>query len=273
MSDLDARLTTSADTMLLQEYTRMAGLESRLWWYRSLHADLLDLITEVFASQHEIRIVDAGCGTGGLLVFLREHGYLNCIGLDSSALAIDFCRNRALTVLQGSITDNSMLEQAGKADVIISMDVICSLADDQLRISFINNSYRQLREGGLLIIQTPAFPCLAGIHDLAVGVKKRFTARSMRDLLNQTDVKDYVLRYRLVLLTPVVLIMRTLQRLQLLFNSTSRIESDVKLPVNLINSMLFGLQRLEDRFLSMRPFGTSLQILVRKQASDNDNSA
>ncbi len=257
-------------TMLEAEYARMAAVETTHWWYTSLHQDVLDMIQGAFGNDRGIRILDAGCGTGGLLRFLRRHGYEHCLGLDLSGIAVNFCRQQGLDVVQGSIADAGLLRQAGKANVIVSMDVICSLPDDQQRMDFLRNAHDQLHDGGLLIVQTPAFPCLGGIHDLAVGVNKRFTGDGMRSLLVQAGIDDYRLRYRLVLLTPLVFLVRGLQRLRMKFGGAARIESDVKLPPSAFNSLLYRLQRMEDRWLGLRPFGTSLQILVRKTGGSHE---
>jgi SAM-dependent methyltransferase len=250
--------------MLESEYHRMAQLESGLWWYRSLHADLLDMIHAHFGTRRDLRILDAGCGTGGFLRHLRGAGYHDCVGLDISPLAVAFCREDGLDVAQGSIADASALSARGKADLIVAMDVICSLPDDSQRVEFLRAASRQLNPGGLIIAQTPAFSALRGIHDLAVGVNKRYTKSGMRKLLALADIDSARLRYRLMLLTPLVLLARSLQRLRLRFARDVAIESDVKMPPALVNSLLFHLQRSEDRFLPWRPFGTSLQVCVTK---------
>jgi len=254
----------ASSVMLASEYPRMAAVEADMWWFTSLHADLLDVIREHFGQEKNIRILDAGCGTGGFLRYARRRGYANCKGLDFSPLAVDYCRQQGLDVLQGSITDKQALANAGKADVIVAIDVICSLPDEQQRIDFFREANELLNDGGLLLVQTPAFRCLGGIHDLAVGVNRRYTKTEVQLLLQHAGIQNCRLRYRLLLLAPLVLLKRTLQRLQLGFRSNVAIESDVKMPSALLNSLLFHLQRMEDKWLPFRPFGSSLQILIKK---------
>lgn len=254
----------SSTAMLESEYLRMAQVEADMWWYTSLHADLLDMIRQHFGNDRNIRILDAGCGTGGFLRFLRHHGYARSTGLDLSPLAVDFCRQQGLDVLQGSVADTAALTRAGAADLIVTMDVICSLPNEQQRIEFFQAASRLLNTGGLLVVQTPAFRCLGGIHDLAVGVNKRYTKGEMHALLKRAGISAGSLRYRLFLLAPLMFVVRGLQRLQLRFRSKPTIESDVKMPPAIVNTILFHLQRMEDRWLPLRPFGASLQILVKK---------
>ena len=44
------------------EYALMAAAEDDMWWYRALHARLLEKLEGVHG-----RVLDAGCGTGGFL--------------------------------------------------------------------------------------------------------------------------------------------------------------------------------------------------------------
>ena len=52
-----------------REYERMHALEGRLWWYRGLHGLMVDLVETMTAGRTR-PLLDAGCGTGGLLAAL-----------------------------------------------------------------------------------------------------------------------------------------------------------------------------------------------------------
>jgi SAM-dependent methyltransferase len=250
--------------MLEAEYFRMAEVEAEMWWYTSLHASLLATIRKYFGENRQLRILDAGCGTGGFLRYLQRCGYANSIGVDISDIAVEFSRKQGFSVIQGSIADPAVLRQVGRIDVIVSLDVICSLPDEAARVSFLQQALCLLNDRGLMLIQTPAFASLGGIHDIAVGVNKRYTKAQMHRVLEQAGIRFYCLRYRLVLLTPVVLLVRSLQRWRLKRGGRVAIESDVKMPSRFVNKLLALLQQVEDRWWPWRPFGTSLQILISK---------
>jgi 2-polyprenyl-3-methyl-5-hydroxy-6-metoxy-1,4-benzoquinol methylase len=264
MTDSMVRQPAASTEMFEAEYFRMAEVEAQMWWYTSLHASLLDTIQREFGANKQLRILDAGCGTGGFLRYLRHHGYSNTVGVDISDIAVQFSRKQGFEIIKGSIADRAVLERIGKVDVIVSMDVICSLPTEQERVVFFREAEHLLNNGGLMIVQTPAFSCLGGIHDMAVGVNKRYTKTEMRRLLEDAGVTHYSLHYRLMLLTPMVLLVRTAQRLRLKLGKDVPIESDVEMPSPVMNALLSRLQRLEDRWLPLRPFGTSLQILISK---------
>lgn len=247
------------------EYHRMAAVEAEMWWYRSLHEDLLRQIQEKHGHNRALRILDAGCGTGGFLRYLRERGYPNLLGVDISPIAVGFCRNQGFEVMQGSIADPGLYPRLGSFDVVVSMDVICSLPSEEERAVFFRAAHQALKDGGILLVQTPAFKVLGGIHDIAVSVHHRYSKPEMKRLLERAGIPSPRLGYRLVLLTPLILAARLVQRLKLrLQGEAVKIESDVEMPAGFVNAFLLRLQRFEDRRLPWKPFGTSLQIRVEK---------
>lgn len=74
-----------------EEYRRMFEVEQKLWWYGRLHRMVLKNIRQQFEDR-QIRILDAACGTGGLLSYLHAKGYKNCSGFDASAHAVKFSK-------------------------------------------------------------------------------------------------------------------------------------------------------------------------------------
>src|SRR5687768_1313002 len=108
----------AASTEMLElEYFRMAAVEAEMWWYTSLHACLLAAIQDSFGANKEIRILDAGCGTGGFLRYLRHHGYTNSVGIDIANIAVELSRKQGFEVIKGSIAERPVLERIGKVDV------------------------------------------------------------------------------------------------------------------------------------------------------------
>jgi SAM-dependent methyltransferase len=69
---------------------------------------------------HPQTLVDVGCGTGALLVELRERGVAVC-GLEYAAAAIDLCRARGLDVLKFDLERESGFDR--RCDVVVSTEV------------------------------------------------------------------------------------------------------------------------------------------------------
>jgi len=152
-----------------QEYTRMAEVESTLWWYQALHHLVLAAI-RAHAAAADPQILDAGCGTGGLMQFLRAHGLRHLLGFDVAEHAVAWCRKRDLDVRQGNLLDIGTLHAERSADVIISNDTLYFLDRDQ-QASVVRQCEAILRPGGLLILNVPALRAFAGIHDISVGIR------------------------------------------------------------------------------------------------------
>ena len=101
----------------------MAKVEKSHWWYRTLHNLVLDTLKSHFDSK-EIRLVDAGCGTGGLIQKLTTAGYVNATGFDISEHAIAWGERRGLPVTTWSLTDLGSFNAPEQYDAIISNDTL-----------------------------------------------------------------------------------------------------------------------------------------------------
>src|SRR5437763_1812935 len=87
------------------EYDKLDRLEDRMWWFAATHANLIMLAHRFGASAAPRRILDAGCGTGGLLAKLAAAvGASMVIGLDADESAGDRARAKsARPVCRGSV--------------------------------------------------------------------------------------------------------------------------------------------------------------------------
>src|SRR5712671_3673589 len=142
-----------------QEYTRMAAVEGTLWWYRALHHLVLDTIRSLLPAA-DPEILDAGCGTGGMALFLRAQGLRNVRGFDLSADAVAWCRKRDLDVRPGNLLDIGTLYPERSADVIVSNDTLYFLDHGQQE-SVVRQCAGILRPGGLLLLNLPALRAFA----------------------------------------------------------------------------------------------------------------
>lgn len=251
-----------------EEYEKMFQVEEQLWWYRILHEHVLTHIQKRFGARRDIRILDAGCGTGGLMHFLRRHGYLFLQGVDGSEDAVAFCRERGLFVEQVNLNHLATyfpVDTKPSFDVIICNDVFCYFDDTALR-QLLHELGSLLTPEGILITNNNAFHVFKGAHDLAVGSTRRFTERDFLRLLPATGLAIQFSTYWSLLLSPLILLARQLQNLQLRFGkSSAEPPSDVYLPQEWINTLLYQVVRIERRFLTRTPFGSSLfMVLVRK---------
>ena len=57
-----------------EEYKKMSIVEQSHWWYKILHKLVLDTLIQHLPSKDSI-ILDAGCGSGGLINYLNLYEY------------------------------------------------------------------------------------------------------------------------------------------------------------------------------------------------------
>lgn len=239
------------------EYLRMAALEDTMWWYRGLHDALLARI-ERLGLAPGARILDAGCGTGGLLRRCREaFPDLQFFGIefDFEAAALAAEKSRA-TVINGTV--NSLPFPAGSIDAIVSADVLCHRAVDE-RAALLE-FFRCLRPGGSLLLHAPAYEWLRSSHDRYVHDARRYTASALRARAAASGFKVARAGYWNSVLFPLMgAYRRTVGR--------ARAASDVRAYPPWIDRPFYGVMRIERRLESAGlriPFGGSTWLWAKK---------
>jgi SAM-dependent methyltransferase len=244
------------------EYKAMATCEGSLWWYKCLHDLTLNTLAAYQVSK-DSSILDAGCGTGGLLTKLLSKGYTNLSGFDLSEDAIDYASKA--THLDLKIHDITSLVQhydANSFDIIMSHDIVCLLPPDK-DAEAINQLFRILKPGGILMMNLPALSAFQGTHDLAVGITKRYSKSAIRALIGWRGNIENMVYWPFALSIPIYFT-RLAQRTQLKIGSEKPIISDVKMINKTLNSIFYKVSTLENNILKSKPWGSSLFITVKK---------
>ena len=239
----------------------MFRLEGQLWWYRILHERVETVLQQHFGNRWDMHILDVGCGTGGLLGFLRQRGYTNLHGLDGSADAVAFCQERNLPVMLLNLNELAGFEPQTQYDAIVCNDVFCYFTDAGLS-PLIEQIARRLKPTGVLISNNNAFDAFRGQHDVAVGSMRRFVRADFDRLLPLAGLQIQTATYWSFLLSPMILLMRQWQNWQLKTGWRDQDDalSDVYLPPAWLNETLYRLVRTEQKWLPRTPFGSSLFI-------------
>ncbi len=98
-------------------------------------------------------ILEAACGSGKLLRFLREQGYTNVAGVDISPEQVSLAKQVTENVVETNVLD--FLESTEKRyDLIIGLDIIEHFTKDEA-LRFLKACFETMKPGGRLILQTP----------------------------------------------------------------------------------------------------------------------
>jgi SAM-dependent methyltransferase len=253
----------SEQTMLMypDEYRVMFEIEDDYWWYRGLRELIRNLLAQ-YAPESSSRpmILDVGCGTGANLKLLQSYG--DAIGVDISERAIGFCRARG-------IPENRMFFASAvdlpfprdQFDLAVSFEVLCNLQDDAPAFREIG---RVLKPGARFIVGLPAYEWLWSEHDVAVGHKRRYNARGLRERLSSAGFQIDRVTYANSVLFPLIAAVRLLGRRAKVKEDTAH--SDLVPLPRLINAVLTLLFVAEMRAISRVnfPFGVTLIAVARK---------
>jgi SAM-dependent methyltransferase len=249
-----------------EEYRMMFEAEEKLWWYSILHEKVLAEIVKKFGQNKQIKILDAGCGTGGLMTFLIKNGYSNIQGFDYSEDAVSFCKERKLNVQKIDITNFHSNFEDNLFDVIVNDDVVYQFENSIIQNIFFTFQ-NKLKTSGIIITNNNAFKIFYGTHDIAVGGKQRFTLSNFKQIFKPLSLNITYYTYWSWILSPLILGVRVLQQIQLKLNliDLKNIKSDVSVPSDFINNFFYKLVKFEEKILKKGFFGSSLFMVLQKE--------
>lgn len=184
----------------------MAEAEDAMWWYRGLRANVLTLLMRY--AEATFVLLDAGCGTGGMLHRIRE-GFpgATLFGCDRSEIAVRYAAN--LTDARISCACVESLPYADSSiDVIVNLDVLGAGSLDIL--AAMREFGRVLKPGGLLILNVAAYQWMLSYHDEAVGQSTRFSRSDIGALLTTAGLRPVYTTYWNTILFPLMMLRRKL---------------------------------------------------------------
>jgi SAM-dependent methyltransferase len=227
------------------------------WWFvvrRRLFAREIGMA----APGRRGRVLDVGTGSGSNLPMLRDLGFAEVAGLDSSPIAVDLCARKGFSEVKcGDVCALPFPDR--HFDIVLATDIIEHVADDGRALREIE---RVVAPGGAAIITVPAFQMLWGAHDSAAHHLRRYR---LADLVRKTEMAGLEVErayyFNFILFLPILAVRRLFRWLGLPLKN----ENELTGPwLNRVLQAVFGL----DVFLARRlypPFGVSALIVARKR--------
>jgi SAM-dependent methyltransferase len=244
-----------------REYERSFAQEEEHWWFRARRDLVLALLRRYRSASAGRRGLDVGCGTGGMLQTLRDHGAW--VGVDAEPLALAFSRKRGLTRLAGGSATALPFRDAA-FDACLCLDLLYhrGVASEATALA---ECHRVLRAGGLLVVTDSALAWLRSPHDAAVHGARRFTRGELVRKLRAAGFTPLLASYAYCLVFPLVAAVRLVRRVER--HGSSRGSDVFPLP-RAINGMLLAIQAVERALLRLvpLPFGSSVVCVARKDA-------
>ena len=226
-----------------------------MWWFHGLHGILAGALAA--AGPLPGPVLDAGCGTGGLL--RRLSGWMpevRFVGLDRDPLACRATRDRwPGPVVLGSIDRLPFADASLGA--IVSADVLCHAGVDEA--ASMAEARRCLAPGGTYVLNLPAYRWLFSDHDRAVANARRYHAPALAAALSAAGFEAVRVGYWNTMLFPLMVARRKLW-------PGGGGASDVGLAPAPVERLFAALVGLERRWLAggrRLPFGGSVLAVAR----------
>lgn len=234
----------------------MYALEDRHWWFLGKRLLVAALLSSV--ELHGRRVLDVGCGTGGVLSTIGARAV--AVGVDRSRAALRYCRRRGIRQL--ACADGDRLPFAPDTfDVVTMLDVLEHFEDEA---GLLANVRALLRPGGSVLVSVPAFQFLWSAHDEVLHHVRRYTAGRLRRALAAADfVVDRLTYTNVVAFPPAVVVRGVIGRLR----GGAAAVTDFEEHGPLVNGSLLATYRLEAALIRRGwrlPVGLSVAAVARR---------
>ncbi len=241
-----------------QVYQQIFDVEKTHWWFIGRRKIIARTIKNNVKSK-VARALDIGSGTGLNSVILKEVA-TNVSAMDPSEEAVRLSKLRApeLQVLQGSFP---YVELSERYSLITMFDVLEHIEPDVKSLKKVESL---LEPGGMAVITVPAFPFLWSDHDRVLHHFRRYTKKSLVDVVkNNTGLSIVSIEYFNSFLFIPIAFFRALRKL---FHILPDRADDFMVSPGL-NSLLLSVFSFEGWLMQKLkyPFGISIICVLQKK--------
>ena len=227
-----------------------------MWWYRGLRTLASELLAQGLSrGVGQGVVLDAGCGTGGMLRVLGPAvAGRPTVGLEYDGVAASFAAAKAGRPVVCGSANQLPLADASLAGYL-SLDVLCHGGVDPALA--LREARRCLAPGAIAVFNLPAYGWLLSAHDRRVHNVRRFTRRQAGALMAASGFRVLRSSYWNTLLFPLMLLHRLFGR--------DDAESDVRDYPRWLDatfSAALAVERLAIRVGFGLPFGGSLIVVA-----------
>jgi len=243
-------------------FSTFEEVEKRHFWFVARRRLIRDVLGRAVGDLRSRRLFDIGCGSGGLLAFLRETGVPLAGAGDAYLESLEIVRRRVDAPLV--LIDEGRLPPLGQEHSLLSLfDVLEHIDADEETLRFLHSV---LEPGGVLVLTVPAHPFLFDEMDEIAHHRRRYTRGELRGKLESAGFEVPVLTHFMSILVPPLVVLRFLgRRLARGHGAQARREAEFRV-VPVFNQAMLGLLALERALIRWTnlPFGSSLLAVARR---------
>jgi SAM-dependent methyltransferase len=231
-----------------KQYHLMFQNEDTHWWFLAKREFIKKQLPDY---NQNWKILDLGCGTGGLSKYLTRYGRVTRI--EKSTIAITYLNRRNLNFEVADINNVNHPKQT--YDVICLFDVLYHKGIDDEKV--LKNAYSMLKKGGIIIITDSAVSWLTSYHDKENMARERY---DLSKIVRKVQLAGFSIKkksYVYFIIFPIFFVSRLLGKF-------IKIEY-VSKTNEFLNQALFNLCKIEANLLKHTDFPIGSSVLVKAQ--------
>lgn len=245
--------------MQVSEYENIYKNEGSHFFYVGNHKIILSLAKKYLTTPRgKTTILDAGCGTGLLAKKLERFG--STWGIDVSREAVKYTKSRGIKAKLASI--NKLPFKKNSFDLVVSIDVLYHKQVNDTKA--LNEFYRVLKPGGIVVVRVPANKWLHLKHDEHVHTRQRYSIFEIKNKISTSGFKLRKISYVNAVLLPLAIAKQFCEK----FDNNKGVFSGVGSVNKVVNCILLSFLIVESKIIPYikLPFGLGIIAVAQKPA-------
>lgn len=237
-------------------------VEDASFWCRSRNRLIGSLVTRYVGSDRPARMLELGCGIGGVLTELARHPNLSLTGSEIYLHGLRYARTR-LPQIDFIQLDATTMGFRDAFEVIGAFDVLEHIEADETAIARVHDA---LVPGGWFLITVPQYPSMWSRLDELVHHKRRYTRGELTAKLAGAGFELVRISSFVCALFPLMLASRLRPRRKAEAAESAQFQAEVQLPP-VLNAVFDRVMRVDEAAIRAGlslPFGGTLLAVARK---------